>query len=176
MTPEQRSRCMSMIKSGNTRPEMIVRHFLFQHGFRYRIHAKPLPGTPDIALSGLRTCIFINGCFWHGHEGCTMYRTPQTHIDYWTSKISRNKERDRKVRLRLKEMGWHTVEIWECQLKPKVREETLQGLLRTLNLICLENNGATLYPRQYAIEEEEDCSNSMAAEPDMDDDMPYNQP
>lgn len=175
MTPEQRSRCMSMIKSGNTRPEMIVRHFLFQHGFRYRIHAKPLPGTPDIAMPGLRTCIFINGCFWHGHEGCTMYRTPQTRTDYWTSKISRNKERDHEVRLRLKEMGWHTIEIWECQLKPKVREETLQGLLRTLNRIDLDNHGATLTHHQYTLEEEENDTGSMAAECDANDDTPYNQ-
>ena len=117
MTPEQRSKCMSKIRSRNTRPEMIVRRFLFSHGFRYRIHARPLPGTPDVVIVGLRTCIFINGCFWHGHEGCTMYRMPQTNVDYWTKKIEHNRQRDHETRLRLKSMGWHMVEVWECQLK-----------------------------------------------------------
>lgn len=104
-----------------------------------------------------------------------MYRAPQTRTDYWTSKISRNKERDHEVRLRLKEMGWHTIEIWECQLKPKVREETLQGLLRTLNRIDLDNHGATLTHHQYTLEEEENDTGSMAAECDENDDTPYNQ-
>ncbi|MDO5761648.1 MAG: very short patch repair endonuclease [Bacteroidales bacterium] len=158
MTPEQRSKCMSKIRSRNTRPEMIVRRFLFSHGFRYRIHARPLPGTPDVVIVGLRTCIFINGCFWHGHEGCTMYRMPQTNVDYWTKKIEHNRQRDHETRLRLKSMGWHMVEVWECQLKPKQREETLRGLLRTLNLISLENHGARF---RYTLEEDE---SSMAAE------------
>ena len=166
MTPEQRSKCMSMIRSENTRPEMILRHFLFKHGYRYRIHAKPLPGTPDIAISNLHTCIFINGCFWHGHEGCTMHRIPQTHTDYWKAKIERNRERDHEVRLRLKEMGWHTIEIWECQLKAKQRKETLQGLLRTLNRINLDNHGATI-KSAYQIREDEDDACLMAAEEDL---------
>ncbi|NLV52871.1 MAG: DNA mismatch endonuclease Vsr [Bacteroidales bacterium] len=144
MTPEQRSHCMRRIRSKNTRPEMLVRRFLFSHGVRYRVHVKSLPGTPDLAIAGLRTCIFINGCFWHGHEGCSLYRIPQTHVDFWTHKILRNKERDHENRLALKSLGWHMVEVWECQLKPKVRERTLQGLLRTLNYIALENHGAIL--------------------------------
>lgn len=163
MTPEQRSRCMSKIKSRNTRPEMIVRRFLFSHGFRYRIHARPLPGTPDIVITRLHTCIFINGCFWHGHEGCSMYRLPQTNVDYWTNKIEHNRQRDHATRLRLKAMGWHTVEIWECQLKPKEREITLNGLLRTLNFISLQNQGARFL---YTLQEEE---SSMAAEDERDD-------
>ncbi len=167
MTPEQRSRCMSMIKSGDTRPEMIVRHFLFKHGYRYRIHAKPLPGTPDIALPGLRTCIFVNGCFWHGHEGCPMFRLPQTRTEYWASKIERNKERDRRVRLQLKALGWHTVSVWECQLKPKVREETLHGLLRTLDRIALNNSHAVLKPL-YQTDDDEDAKGFMAAEDTME--------
>ena len=123
---------------------MLVRRFLFSHGFRYRIHAKTLPGTPDLAIVGLRTGVFINGCFWHGHEGCSMYKMPQTHVDFWSKKIIRNKARDHENILALKALGWHTVEIWECQLKPKEREKTLQGLLRTLNYIALENQGARL--------------------------------
>jgi DNA mismatch endonuclease (patch repair protein) len=131
---------------------MLVRRFLFSHGFRYRIHVKSLPGTPDLVIAGLRTCIFINGCFWHGHEGCSMYKTPQTHIDFWTHKIQRNKARDQENRLALKAQGWHTIEIWECQLKPKERPKTLQGLLRTLNVIVLQNRGAKI---GYHYEEEE---------------------
>lgn len=155
MTPEQRSNCMRRIRSKNTRPEMLVRRFLFSHGFRYRIHAKTLPGTPDLTIVGLRTCIFINGCFWHGHEGCSMYKTPQTNVDFWTHKILRNQQRDQENRLALKAQGWHVVEIWECQLKPKERENTLQGLLRTLNYIVLENRGAKV---TYNFDEEEEMS------------------
>jgi len=138
---------------------MLVRRFLFSHGFRYRIHAKTLPGTPDIAIVGIRTCIFINGCFWHGHEGCSLYRIPQTHVEYWTKKIQRNQARDLENRQALKAQGWHTIEIWECQLKPKEREQTLQGLLRTLNFIVLENQGAHI-AYNFDVEEER----SVAAE------------
>ena len=145
MTPQQRSNCMRRISSKNTRPEMLVRRFLFSHGFRYRIHAKNLPGTPD--------------CFWHGHEGCSMYKIPQTHVDFWTHKILRNKERDHENLLALKAKGWHTIEIWECQLKPHEREQTLQGLLRTLNYIALENQGAKV-TYNFDLEEER----SVAAE------------
>ncbi|MBR1521995.1 MAG: DNA mismatch endonuclease Vsr [Bacteroidaceae bacterium] len=160
MTPEQRSNCMRRIKSKNTRPEMLVRRFLFSHGFRYRIHAKTLPGTPDIALVGLRTCIFINGCFWHGHQGCSMYTVPKSNVEFWTHKIKRNQARDHESLLALKAQGWHTIEIWECQLLPKQRLKTLQGLLRTLNLIQLENSGATF---TYHFDEEETFP-SIAAE------------
>ena len=153
MTPEQRSNCMRRIRSKNTRPEMLVRRFLFSHGFRYRIHAKTLPGTPDLAIVGLRTCIFINGCFWHGHQGCSLYKLPQTNIPYWKEKIRRNMERDHEALVALKAQGWHTVEIWECQLRPKERERTLQGLLRTLNFIQLENSGAK-FSYHYDVEEE----------------------
>lgn len=165
MTPEQRSNCMRSIRSKNTRPELLVRRFLFSQGFRYRIHAKTLPGTPDLAIVGLRTCIFINGCFWHGHEGCSMYTVPKSNVEYWRNKIVRNRERDHATRLALKELGWHMVEIWECQLKPKERERTLQGLLRTLNLIALENKGASFsYPNG------EECSSRAAEEEDS---LPY---
>ena len=159
MTPLQRSNCMRRIRSKNTRPEMLVRRFLFSHGFRYRIHAKTLPGTPDLTIVGLRTCIFINGCFWHGHEGCSLYRLPQTHTDYWRQKILRNQERDHENRLALKAQGWHTIEVWECQLKKTEREQTLKGLLRTLNYIALQNRGAKI---NYHYDDEENLS--IAAE------------
>lgn len=163
MTPEQRSNCMRHIRSKNTRPEMLVRRFLFSRGFRYRIHAKTLPGTPDLAIIGLHTCIFINGCFWHGHDGCSMYRLPLTHVDFWLHKIARNKKRDHENILALKAMGWHTIEIWECQLKPQVREQTLQGLLRTLNFIALQNHGAKI---TYSFDEEDELS-MVAEEPEV---------
>ena len=159
MTAEQRSNCMRSIRSKNTRPELLVRRFLFSHGFRYRIHVSALPGTPDLTIVGLRTCIFINGCFWHGHEGCSLYTVPKSNVEYWRNKIIRNRERDYAARMALKEHGWHTVEIWECQLKPKEREKTLQGLLRTLNLIAMENKGASI---RYAADEGE--NRSVAAE------------
>lgn len=156
LTPKQRHHCMASIRSKNTRPEWVVRRFLFSNGYRYRIHAKVLSGTPDITLVGLRTCIFVNGCFWHGHgvevqglrmegeeiENSECCKIPHTNREFWLNKIRRNKERDHKTILELKEQGWHTIEIWECQLKPKVRETTLKSLLRTLNLIQLENQGA----------------------------------
>lgn len=160
LTPSQRHHCMASIRSKNTRPEWVVRRFLFSNGFRYRIHAKVLSGTPDITLVGLRTCIFINGCFWHGHEGCSLYVTPKSNTDFWTNKVRRNQERDHKAIEELKHAGWHTITIWECQLKPKEREATLQGLLRSLNLIKLENMGATF---RYNFDEEDEYP-SIAAE------------
>ena len=150
---------MSKIKSRNTRPEMIVRRFLFSHGFRYRIHARPLPGTPDIVITRLHTCIFINGCFWHGHEGCKYYVVPKSNTQFWQDKIRRNRERDHEVLHRLAEMGWHTIVIWECELKPAVREKTLESLAFTLNHIFLEDH----HIRRYELPEEKPA---MVAEPD----------
>lgn len=163
MTPEQRHRCMARIRSKNTRPEWVVRRFLFSNGYRYRIHLKELPGTPDITITSLRTCIFINGCFWHGHikengEPCKLFVMPKSNTDFWTHKIERNRERDHKAILSLKALGWHTIEIWECQLRPKERETTLQSLLLTLNHIFLENKHVVF---KYNIEEDE---HSIAAE------------
>lgn len=139
LTPEQRHKCMSRIRCKNTKPEIIVRKFLFAHGFRFRINVKRLPGTPDIVLRKYKTVIFVNGCFWHGHEGCKYYVLPKSNTEYWKSKIERNKARDLRERIRLRDMGWHVIQFWECQLKPKVREEYLEGLLFTLNHLFLEN-------------------------------------
>ena len=96
LTPEQRRRCMSSIRSTDTKPEIIVRKFLFNEGFRYRLHTKKLPGSPDIVLAKYKTVIFINGCFWHGHEGCKYYVLPKTNTEFWKEKIGKNKERDLK--------------------------------------------------------------------------------
>ena len=141
MTPEQRHRCMSHIRSKNTKPEILVRRYLFSHGFRYRIHVKKLPGTPDIVLRKYRTVIFVNGCFWHGHEGCGSYSFPKSNVEFWRKKIERNQERDLQEAKKLRFMGWHVIRIWECQLKPKVRTATLASLSHTLNHIFLINHG-----------------------------------
>lgn len=110
---------MSMIKGKNTKPEIIVRKYLFHCGFRFRVNVKRLPGTPDIVLRKYKTAIFVNGCFWHGHEGCPEFRPPRTRVEWWTEKLNRNKARDARVREELRAMGWNTMVIWECQLKPK---------------------------------------------------------
>ena len=138
---------MASIKSRNTRPEVLVRKFLFAHGYRFRINVKRLPGTPDIVLRKYRTCIFVNGCFWHGHEECKYFVLPKTNTEFWQKKIERNRERDLDRRIKLRDMGCHVIQIWECQLKPKVREEYLQGLLLTLNRIMLMNYQPHPYPQ-----------------------------
>jgi len=139
LTPEQRHRCMSSIRGKNTRPEMIVRKYLFGRGFRYRLHNKRLPGKPDIILRKYRTVILVNGCFWHGHEGCRYYRLPTTNTEFWRHKIELNQARDLRERIDLRNLGWHVVQIWECQLKPKEREQTLKSLEETLYRIFLSD-------------------------------------
>lgn len=139
MTPEQRKYCMQRIKSKDTKPELFVRKFLFAHGFRYRLNVKRLPGSPDIVLKKYRTTIFINGCFWHGHQNCKYFVLPKTNTTFWQNKIQRNQERDLQRRIDLKKMGWHTITIWECQLKAKKREKTLAGLEKTLCHIFLQH-------------------------------------
>ena len=159
LTAEQRRKCMSRIRGKNTKPEMLVRKYLFARGFRYRIHVKRLPGTPDIVLRKYRTVIFVNGCFWHGHEGCRYFVLPKSRTDFWREKIERNRKRDMEQRIRLRMMGWHVVVLWECSLRPKVREHTLQALVYTLNAILLENYGRSSAPVPYHYEEEQDWMN-----------------
>jgi len=137
-TPEQRHRCMAAIKARDTKPELIVRRYLHALGFRYRLNHNRLPGKPDMVLRKYRTCIFVNGCFWHGHD-CAMFRLPKTRADYWQAKINRNRERDIEKSRTLASMGWHVITVWECQLKPTVREQTLESLAFTLNSIYLDD-------------------------------------
>lgn len=158
MTREQRSRCMASIHSTNTKPELMVRHYLFARGFRYRINHPRLPGHPDIVMRKYRTVIFVNGCFWHGHEGCRYFVLPKSRIDFWQAKIERNRKRDKEEQEKLASMGWHCITVWECQLKPNVRQQTLQSLEYTLNRIFLQGHKAI----HYALPEEE---SAMAAEP-----------
>ena len=120
---------MSHIKSKNTKPEVLVRRFLFAHGFRFRLHRKDLPGKPDIVLPKFKTAIFVNGCFWHGHAGCKYASIPETNRDFWIAKISGNVERDIATFAKLESMGWKVIVIWQCQLKPKTRDLTLKNLI-----------------------------------------------
>ena len=131
LTKEQRSLNMSHIRGKDTKPEGIVRKYLFSKGFRYRKNDGRYPGRPDIVLPKYKTCIFVNGCFWHGH-GCRYFKWPRTNEEFWKEKISRNRERDRKNYEALLSMGWKVVIIWECELKPKIRQETLEKVLSML--------------------------------------------
>ena len=171
---------MAAIHSKDTKPEMIVRKGLWKRGFRYRLNHKRLPGHPDLVLRKYRTCIFVNGCFWHGHNvalprmedvGCKMEdvivnseccKIPKANREFWVAKIRRNKERDKEEQRKLAEMGWHCITVWECELKPKRREETLESLAFTLNHIWLQDHGAKTIP--YPQLEEEDMQMPMAAE------------
>lgn len=149
---------MASVRSKDTKPEMLVRKYLWHEGFRYRLNNPHLPGHPDIVLRKYRTCVFVNGCFWHGHEGCKYFRLPKTNTEFWKKKIKRNKERDRSEQKQLAAMGWHCITVWECELKPKVREKTLNALAFTINHIYLEDHVI-----HYSIPENE---YDIAAEPE----------
>ena len=159
--PQQRHDTMAAIHGKNTKPEMIVRHGLWKRGFRYRLNHRRLPGHPDLVLRKYKTCIFINGCFWHGHEGCKYYTTPKTNTEFWVNKVQRNKERDGRVKHQLNAMGWNCITVWECELKPAKREATLESLAYTLNEIFLQNNRVKPYLGQ-------ECQPLIAAEESSD--------
>lgn len=132
LSKEQRAKCMSMVKSKNTKPEIQVRCFLFAHGFRFRLHRKDLPGKPDIVLPKYKIAIFVNGCFWHGHN-CRYAKLPATNTVFWQEKIKGNVVRDTKNISELQRMGWRIYIIWQCELKPKLIETTLENLLRDID-------------------------------------------
>jgi DNA mismatch endonuclease (patch repair protein) len=115
MTPEQRSRLMSQIRSKDTKPELAVRSLVHRMGYRFRLHARNLPGTPDLVFSSRRKVIFVHGCFWHGHA-CQKGRRPQTRAAFWNEKIDNNRKRDRKSRRQLKKLGWSSLIVWECEV------------------------------------------------------------
>ena len=197
LTPQQRYNIMAAIHSKDTKPEMIVRKGLWSRGFRYRLNSPKLPGHPDLVLRKYRTCIFVNGCFWHGHklrkaqseelrvkseefsfdyESSECCKIPKTNREFWAAKIRRNKERDKEEQRKLAEMGWHCITVWECELKPSKREETLDSIAFTLNHIWLQDHtgclmkdgrgkmdGGVSYP-QF---DEEDMQMPMAAEEDV---------
>ncbi len=133
MTPEQRHRCMSAIRGKDTKPEMMVRRYLFAKGLRYRVNNRKLPGTPDIVLKKYKTVVFIDGCFWHGHEGCRYYKLPKTNEYFWRHKIAMNMARDFANNVVLELAGWRVLRVWECDIKTKAkREATLETLYRNI--------------------------------------------
>lgn len=131
-SPSVRSYNMSRIKGRNTKPEMLVRKFLFSKGFRYRLHVKSLPGKPDIVLPKYKTVIFIHGCFWHGHQGCRYFVVPKTRTQWWIDKINGNIENDEINREKLVIEGWRVIVLWECMLRPKTKATTLTNLIAEL--------------------------------------------
>lgn len=128
-SPEVRSYNMSRIKGKDTKPEEKVRKYLFSQGFRYRKNVSSLPGKPDIVLPKYKTCVFVNGCFWHGHEGCKYFVWPKNNAEFWKKKITDNIARDIKEHDLLEQMGWRVIVIWECQLKKGVTDKTLSDLV-----------------------------------------------
>jgi DNA mismatch endonuclease (patch repair protein) len=130
-----RSYNMSRIKGKDTKPEMLVRKYIFSKGFRYRLHDKRLPGKPDIVLSKLKVVVFIHGCFWHGHSNCKYFVLPKTRTEWWLTKIERNKQLDGENLLKLKSDGWKVFTIFECQLKSNLRAKTLETLVKRLKAI-----------------------------------------
>ena len=175
LTAQQRHANMAAIRSKDTKPEMIVRRGLWKRGFRYRLNHERLPGHPDLVLKKYRTCIFVNGCFWHGHHINLQFddlqftivnseccKIPKTNREFWIAKIRRNKERDKDEQKKLAAMGWHSITVWECELKPSKREETLESIAFTLNHIWLQDHKGKVisYPKL----EEEDMNMPMAAE------------
>lgn len=122
LTKEQRSRNMAAIKGINTKPEITVRKFLFAAGLRYRLHRKDLPGRPDIVLSGLKTVVFVNGCYWHRHNNCKLSYTPKSNQEFWQNKFQGNIDRDQINYRKLTEAGWKIIVVWECQVKDRTFE------------------------------------------------------
>jgi len=123
---------MSQIQAKDTKPEMIVRKFLHSNGFRYRLHVKDLPGKPDLVLPKYNSVIFVHGCFWHAHEGCKYFKIPKSRTEWWKEKLYGNKERDKKHIQQLRNLGWNVIVIWECELKPDKKEETLLNLVEEI--------------------------------------------
>ena len=177
LTPEQRHRNMAAIHSKNTRPELIVRHYLHAEGFRFRLNHPRLPGHPDLVMRKYATCIFVNGCFWHGHHvnlpsddsnfaitDSNCCRIPHTNRDFWITKIRRNQQRDEETILKLNALGWNCITIWECELKPARRLQTHQSLKQTLLSIYL---GKTPPKKSSGYDFGENQPLPMAAEEDL---------
>ena len=128
VSKEARSYNMSRIRSKDTKPEILVRSYLFSRGLRFRKNDKRYPGSPDIVLPKYKTMVFVHGCFWHLHDGCKYARMPKSNVQYWEKKLYRNRERDEHNQKELEEMGWTVIIVWECELKKDKREQTLDNL------------------------------------------------
>ncbi len=136
LTPEQRLKNMRNIKGSNTKPEMMVRKFLYNKGIRYRVNYDQLPGKPDIYIPKYKTAVFVNGCFWHVHD-CNLFVMPKTNREFWKKKLERNIARDEEVIEALSELGVKVIVVWECGLGSKVINETLEDLY---DMIIEEND------------------------------------
>ena len=142
LTPSQRHTCMSRIRGKNTKPEILVRKGLHARGFRFRLHNKKLPGSPDIVLPKYGVAIMVNGCFWHGHKGCHYATKPKSNVEFWEAKIARNRHRDEVTEAHLQALGWHVITIWECELRGKsiatIRLDALAAEIREAGAVLLE--------------------------------------
>jgi len=140
--PSTRSRMMAGIKGRNTKPELLIRHLLHRKGFRYRIHVKDLPGKPDIVLPKYRSVIFVHGCFWHGHQGCHLFRLPATRTEFWQEKILRNQTNDHRAVELLLASNWRVCIVWECSIRGarKDPEKVVNTIIDWLSgtELCLE--------------------------------------
>jgi len=163
-TPTQRHLVMSHIRSRNTKPELKVRKWLWSHGYRYRLNVKGVPGKPDIVMRRYRTAIFVNGCFWHGHEGCEKFKMPKSNVEFWEAKIRRNRERDCQNYQILKENGWQVLVLWECELTKKSFEATMQKVEVMLHDYCLK----TISPKVKEYIRVDEDAIQMAAEAEAD--------
>ena len=129
LSSTQRKYCMSRIRGKNTKPEILVRKGLHARGFRFRLHNKKLPGSPDIVLPKYGVAIMVNGCFWHGHKGCQYATKPKTNVEFWEAKIARNRHRDEVTSAHLEALGWHVITIWECDLRSADKAAARMDLL-----------------------------------------------
>jgi len=127
LSPNERSQLMARVRSKNMRPELLVRRVVFALGYRYRLHAKELPGHPDLAFRRRKKVIFVHGCFWHRHENCPLARMPKSRTDFWEAKLEGNRQRDEKNTKMLRRAGWRVLTIWECELKDTTRLERRIG-------------------------------------------------
>ena len=134
-TKEARSRNMSHIPSKNTKPEETVRKYLFAKGFRYRKNVSKLPGKPDIVLPKYKTVIFVNGCFWHGHQGCKYFVPPKTNTDFWNAKFKYNQERDERNYQKLRDIGWRVLIVWECEIRHGDTDKRLKQLIEEIKTV-----------------------------------------
>jgi DNA mismatch endonuclease, patch repair protein len=129
LSPEQRSRLMSQVRQRDTGPELLIRSMLHRLGYRFRVHRRDLPGTPDLVFPARRSVVFVHGCFWHGHS-CRCGRRPSSNVTFWDEKIRKNKERDDRVQKQLRTAGWRVLAVWECETKDgPVLEKTLTRFL-----------------------------------------------
>jgi DNA mismatch endonuclease, patch repair protein len=135
---EKRSEVMSKIRKTNTKPELLVRKFLFGRGLRYRLYNKYLSGNPDLVLPKYKTVIFVNGCFWHAHKNCKLNRMPKSNTEYWLPKIVKNVDRDKRNKRVLKKLGWTVLTVWECELSKSTRMKTLEKLYKQLQTIATQ--------------------------------------